>query len=145
MIARQSYLDGLAGNNLLRDPRDNDSYNDAGTLEQLDLMQGYYQAWDKELNSIYGLLEKKLPADQMEALRKDEQQWITVRDENGSTAHQKWIKAYGTGSPESADRTQNANLAITTKNRTFYLIDRYFGDTSQPTTTEIIQKYGLKQ
>jgi len=145
LVARQNYLDGLVHNSALKDPRDGDSYDGAGTIGQYDLMRGYYQAWDKELNKIYGLLEKKLSADQMDALRKDEKQWITIRDERGLTVRKAWTNSFGSYNAESADREQDIGLALATKNRTFYLIDRYFGDTSQPTTTEIIQKYGLKK
>ncbi|MCL2654776.1 MAG: DUF1311 domain-containing protein [Coriobacteriia bacterium] len=145
LVARQKYLDGLAANSALNDPESNDAYATAGTLEADNLEVAYYQSWDKELNKVYSLLEKKLPADQMDTLRKDEKQWITVRDENGTFAYQNWMKETGIDNAERADQAKNSRLAEMTKNRTLYLIDRYFGDTSQPTTTEIIQKYGLEK
>ena len=136
LVARQNYLDGLA---------DQASFDSAmlvmDSMTPEKVRTGYYQSWDNELNKIYGLLEKKLPSSQMDALRKDEQEWITIRDMDA--AH---VQEYQRGSYASSDEMgKYLTLGDVTKNRTFYLIDLYFGDTSQPSTTEIIQKYGLKK
>ncbi|MCL2654775.1 MAG: lysozyme inhibitor LprI family protein [Coriobacteriia bacterium] len=136
LVARQNYLNGLSELSAF-----------SAALPVMDSLTPerarteYYQAWDKELNKIYGLLEKKLPTNQMDALRKDEQAWITVRDTNA--AH---VQEYQRGSyTYSVELDKYLTLGDVTKNRTLHLIDLYFGDTSQPSTTEIIQKYGLKK
>ena len=145
LVARQNYLDRLAANGSLKSPG-GEAFGGLDEAAQDDQVYAYYQSWDKELNKIYGLLEKKLPADQMNTLRADEHQWITVRDKNATLAEKQWKgRMPGTSDAAEIDQAKNSRLADVTKNRTFYLIDRYFGDTSQPTTTEIIQKYGLKQ
>ena len=136
LVARQNYLDGLA---------DQASFDSAmlvmDSMTPEKMRTGYYLSWDNELNKIYGLLEKKLPAGQMDALRKDEQEWLMVRDLDA--AH---IQEYQRGSYTSSNEMgKYLTLGDVTKNRTLYLIDLYFGDTSQPSTTSIIQKYGLKK
>ena len=141
LVARQDYLDGLSA--LAKRNPDLPS-NDPKYLGPTNAqVLSYYQDWDKELNKIYSLLENRLPTNQMNALRADERQWMSIRDKDGAQAYQGWIS----GGSDVADATLQKNQALgdVTKNRTFYLIDLYFGDTSQPSTTSIIQKYGLKK
>ena len=138
LVARQNYLDGLESLTSFQPEKVNPF------ADYLQHPKVYYQNWDKELNKIYGLLEKKLTSDQMDVLRSDEKQWLSVRDIRGAQAYQNYIKSYSNTAVD-ASYEESRILGDVTKNRTFYLIDRYFGDTSQPTTTEIIQKYGLKK
>ena len=136
LVARQDYLDGLGQRGLLSFAPVFSSSTATPTKAQtaaLDAKQraadlAYYKSWDAELNRIYGLLEKKLPATQMEQLRQDERQWMTIRDKNAAR--------------DDESQTKDAGLGDLTQNRTLYLIDLYFGDTSQPTTTDIVNRYG---
>ncbi|MCL2654384.1 MAG: hypothetical protein FWD65_01610 [Coriobacteriia bacterium] len=136
LVARQDYLDGLGQRGLLNYSQTFSATTATPTkaqTAQLDAKQraadlAYYQSWDAELNRIYGLLEKKLPASQMDSLRQDEHQWMTIRDKGA-------MRAYGS-------QTKNSLLGDFTQNRTLYLIDLYFGDSSQPTTTDIVNRYG---
>ncbi|MCL2881685.1 MAG: DUF1311 domain-containing protein [Coriobacteriia bacterium] len=139
LLGRQNYLDGLAALAAFQPERVNPFAEYA--RDPLD----YYQDWDKELNKIYSLLKKKLPASQMDALRKDEKQWINIRGKRGAQAYQNWMASPNGGNEADALYEKNRALGDVTKNRTLYLIDLYFGDTSQPSTTQIIQKYGLKK
>ncbi|MCG7377377.1 DUF1311 domain-containing protein [Paenibacillus sp. ACRSA] len=74
------------------------------------------EAWDNELNRIYGLLRKKLSSEEMEVLKKDELAWIKARDKE-------------VGDPEEVGVWTALEVRIRlTKERTLYLIDMYFDD-----------------
>lgn len=77
-------------------------------------------AWDKELNKIYGLLSEKLSEEQMEELRTVQRQWIKERDQQ---AEQRAAQYEG-GSLYSV--TYGNVLFKCTKSRTLELIDIYF-------------------
>ncbi|MCL2654383.1 MAG: DUF1311 domain-containing protein [Coriobacteriia bacterium] len=138
VAARQDYLDGLIRRGAPNYP---DIYESSETTTAAEAKTlSYYQSWNNELNRIYALLEKKLPAAQMEKLRQDERKWMIVRDKNAAQA-----KKYLRGGMFSAKADKNRALGDLTQNRTFYLINLYFGDSSQPTTTDIVNRYGLKK
>lgn len=78
------------------------------------------EAWDKELNKIYGLLSEKLSEAQMEELRTIQRQWITERDQR---AEQHAAEFEG-GTFYSV--AYGDFLSRCTKSRTMELIDVYF-------------------
>ncbi len=47
-----------------------------------------YQPWDDILNIVWGLLEEKLNEADMEVLRKEERQWIALKDAEVQAAGQ---------------------------------------------------------
>ena len=49
-----------------------------------------FEVLDGLLNEIYGVLEKQLPADEMEALRKEQREWIEYRDKTAKKASLKY-------------------------------------------------------
>ncbi|WP_339180296.1 WG repeat-containing protein [Paenibacillus sp. FSL H8-0317] len=76
-----------------------------------------YEAWDIELNKIYKLLMKKLPASKQKALKKEEREWIKTRD-----SHQNELKEEGLDGVLTIQEV----LIRDTKERTLQLIDQYF-------------------
>lgn len=89
-----------------------------------------YEAWDNELNKIYGLLKEKLSAEKMAALKKDELDWIKFRK----------VQA---GDPDvvGAITTRETRLDLTTK-RTLYLIDMYFDEPSSMKYVQLADETG---
>ncbi|MCL1701187.1 lysozyme inhibitor LprI family protein [Lysinibacillus sp. Bpr_S20] len=74
------------------------------------------EAWDYELNRIYGLLRKKLSPENMDALKKEELAWIKSRDRE-------------VGDPEEVGVMTALEIRTSlTKERTLYLIDMYFDE-----------------
>lgn len=72
------------------------------------------EAWDDELNRIYGLLKEKLSPEDMEALRVEQRAWIKERDAVS-------------GDPETIGYVPHRELLnYETKERTYYLVDLYF-------------------
>ncbi|WP_273851964.1 lysozyme inhibitor LprI family protein [Guptibacillus spartinae] len=49
-----------------------------------------FDVLDGLLNEIYGVLEKQLPADEMEELRKEQREWIEYRDKTAKKASLKY-------------------------------------------------------
>jgi len=47
-----------------------------------------YQMWDDTLNTVWGLLEANLNEADMEALRKEEKEWIAFKDAEVQAAGQ---------------------------------------------------------
>lgn len=83
-----------------------------------------YEAWDNELNKIYGLLREKLSAEEMAALKKDELAWIKFRD-----------KQVGDADTAGAWTVKERRIMLT-EERTLYLIDMYF---DEPSTMKYVQ------
>lgn len=50
------------------------------TRSMVDCEQKAYEAWDKELNSVYADLIKTLPKEQQQDLREDQRNWLKFRD-----------------------------------------------------------------
>lgn len=89
-----------------------------GILTQSELL---YANWDNELNKIWGILENNLPADQMQALRENEVQWIKTKD-----PYMPAYKAAGSGNYSQIQSVQaGQTLAQMTKDRCYYLINHY--------------------
>lgn len=73
-------------------------------------------AWDKELNIIYGLLREKLPAAEMEQLKQEQRLWIKKRDAEA-------------GNPDEVGGFTTLEIKLEyTKDRTNALIDLYFSE-----------------
>ena len=66
-----------------------------------------YQLWDDTLNIVWGLLEANLPAADMEALRKEEREWIASKDAEVQAAGQ---ECEGGSIQPSVEATRAADL-----------------------------------
>ena len=71
------------------------------------------EAWDYELNRIYGLLRSKLSTSDMKALTASEIEWINYKEDRVKKVFE-------------AGQDGNVTLADLTKQRTLLLIDYYF-------------------
>ncbi len=120
---RQKYLDSLSY--LLTDSY-KDTYTENRKLAN-DRALKRYKSWDSELNKIYQLLKKKLPATDMQKLRTEELQWIKIRDQRAKQVFSEWSNdKYG---KEYADEMRNNTRSDITRRRTYQLIDLYYGCT----------------
>lgn len=54
--------------------------NNYSTTGTVNCTQDAYDAWDKELNSVYKKLMKELPTNEKAALKKAQVEWIKFRD-----------------------------------------------------------------
>src|SRR5699024_8954396 len=45
-----------------------------------------YDIWDEMLNDVYGALEEQLPSEEMEQLRKEQNEWLYYRDQTAKEA-----------------------------------------------------------
>lgn len=96
--------------------------NEAAGTTMVELEQqeaARYKKWDQKLNEIYGVLKERLSAEQMDQLRKDQQNWIQQRDE---TAKQSSLKYEG-GSSEKLEYA--ATQAALTRERCYTLVAQY--------------------
>lgn len=94
----------------------NDAYSSQANSGDLKLnLWDAYEAWDVELNRIYGLLKEKLPPQEMEALRNEQRAWIKERDAQTDPEVIGYL-------------TQVEVLNDLVKERTLYLIDMYFDE-----------------
>lgn len=89
-------------------------------VDMKELKNQEYTKWDDELNTIYQLIKKKLPEDKFIALRDEEREWITKRDEQATLAGSK----YAGGSMEGLEYM--SVMTELTKERTYELVDIYF-------------------
>lgn len=90
------------------------AYSDAATSGDMkQMLWDSYDAWDYELNKIYGQLKEKLSSAEMEALRVEQRAWIKERDQN-------------TDPDDIGYLTQVEVLNDYAKERTLYLVDLYF-------------------
>ena len=80
-----------------------------------------YRLWDKELNTIYQDIIRRMSAEEADKLRAEEREWMNLRDQ---TAH-KAISKYNGGTMESLEYT--ASMAVSTRTRTYELIEKYGG------------------
>ena len=78
-----------------------------------------HDIWDGLLNEIYAVLEKQLPAEEMEQLRKEQREWIVHRD---ATAKEASLKYEG-GTMEQLEYVAVANNL--TVERCFELVEEY--------------------
>ena len=77
-----------------------------------------YQIWDDELNVLWSYLKQSLPADQMETLRQEEQEWIEDKEAQIAAAGNEF--AGGSMQPMVEAQT-GADL---TKERVYVLLDK---------------------
>ncbi|KAB8135808.1 DUF1311 domain-containing protein [Gracilibacillus oryzae] len=78
-----------------------------------------YEVWDDMLNEIYAILEKQLPAEEMEQLREDQREWLDLREDTAKGAS----LDYEGGTMEQLEYvTVLANL---TEDRCFELVEDY--------------------
>ncbi|MBJ8104205.1 MULTISPECIES: lysozyme inhibitor LprI family protein [Bacillus cereus group] len=78
-----------------------------------------YEAWDKALNEIYGVLKMQLPTNEMNTLREKQREWITYRDQKAEEA---WNES-GQGTLSGlASISSNVN---STKERCYQLVEQY--------------------
>ena len=78
-----------------------------------------FEKWDDELNRIYGLLQEQLSSEQMERLRREQQEWVQRRDEKAK----KSSLEYQGGSMEALEYV--AVQASLTKERCYELVAKY--------------------
>lgn len=79
-----------------------------------------YNKWDAELNEIYNLLKKQLPADEMKKLNIEESQWITQKENNAK----KFQQNQNLGN-QLRNAASMSYLSNTTQSRCYELIYRY--------------------
>ena len=80
--------------------------------------------WEKELNDVYNLILKKLPAKEKTKFKADQQKWLKDREVKVQKAYEKYTKEEG---PRMAgELAANERLDIT-KNRTLELAKKYDG------------------
>jgi uncharacterized protein YecT (DUF1311 family) len=86
-------------------------------------VEAAHDAWDDEINRIYGMIREKLPSGEMDALRTSQLAWIRYRDnEAEKTSREQDID-------ELKDTAILAKKMDLTKTRTLELIDYYFDGT----------------
>lgn len=106
---KESYLESLNyANNL---------YNEMGSAKsyKMALLEAH-DAWDSELNEIYGKLLEKLPPVDMEQLKQEQHAWIKTRDAEA-------------GNPDEIGVITHWEVRLRyTMDRTNYLIDLYFDE-----------------
>lgn len=78
-----------------------------------------FKKWDAELNKIYGILKEQLTKEQMNNLREEQRNWITLRDKDAKESAEK----YKGGSYESLEYV--ATQASLTKERCYELVAKY--------------------
>ena len=80
--------------------------------------------WEKELNDVYNLILKKLPAKEKIKFKADQQKWLKDREVKVQKAYDKYTKEEG---PRMAgELAANERLDIT-KNRVLELAKKYDG------------------
>ncbi|MFD2216072.1 lysozyme inhibitor LprI family protein [Metabacillus endolithicus] len=114
---KQKYLEKL--NSIEKAAVEIRKNNDGTTFGMRKSQEEILGKWDQALNEIYQVLEKQLPADEMEILRQEQRKWITLRDE---TAKEDASQFEG-GTMEPLEYT--ASLANTTKERCYELVENY--------------------
>ena len=80
--------------------------------------------WEKELNDVYNLILKKLPAKEKTKLKAEQSKWVKDREVKVQKAYEKYTEEEG---PRMAgELAANERLDIT-KNRTLELAKKYDG------------------
>ena len=78
--------------------------------------------WEKEMNKVYDLILKKLPAKEKTKFKSEQQKWLKNRESQVQKAYDKYTKEEG---PRMAgELAANERLSIT-KERTLELAKRY--------------------
>ncbi len=88
-----------------------------------DISQLKYKAWDKALNTVWGILKEAIPKENMEALTKEQMQWINDKETAAQKAAQDAggssmaVSAYGeTAEQWTKDRLEFLISIVTGKN-----------------------------
>ena len=89
------------------------------TVEMREAASTEYETWDSLLNEVYGILQEQLSEEDMAAVRKEQIQWLEIRD---SKAEQN-SKEYEGGTIEPL--VYVSSLAESTKERCYELINNY--------------------
>ncbi|WP_226659024.1 lysozyme inhibitor LprI family protein [Guptibacillus hwajinpoensis] len=86
---KEEYLEKL--NQATKELEEKKNHLEDDSTYALKNMEGErFEVLDGLLNEIYGVLEKQLPADEMEALRKEQREWIEYRDKTAKKASLKY-------------------------------------------------------
>lgn len=89
--------------------------------ERLNIQNYAYRIWDDELNRIYPLVRRRLTESESEALKYEELGWIRERDAKAQ-------KASETANSENMKQlVYTRSLTDTTRERTYFFVDMYFG------------------
>lgn len=94
-------------------------YDEGTTVSMTKAAEEKYKRWDDALNEIYGELKNQLTEEEMAELKKEQQAWITKRDE---TAEKKAAEFKG-GTMEALELL-SAKAGIT-KGRCYELVGKY--------------------
>lgn len=78
--------------------------------------------WEKELNKVYDLILKKLPAKEQSKFKADQQKWLKDREAKVKKAYDGYVTKYG--QKMAGELTANNRLDIT-KNRALELAKKY--------------------
>ncbi|MCA1040063.1 DUF1311 domain-containing protein [Bacillus infantis] len=81
-----------------------------------------WEIWDDRLNEIYGVLQDRLPAEEMESLREEQRDWLKERDARALEASLK----YKGGTQEHLEYV--AVLANLTEERCYELVETYMNE-----------------
>jgi uncharacterized protein YecT (DUF1311 family) len=81
-----------------------------------------WEIWDDRLNEIYGVLQDRLPAEEMESLREEQRDWLKERDARALEASLK----YEGGTQEHLEYV--AVLANLTEQRCYELVETYMNE-----------------
>ncbi|MCP1160985.1 MULTISPECIES: lysozyme inhibitor LprI family protein [Bacillaceae] len=108
----------------------NNSKKEADALEAADsstyalkkVENDRWEIWDERLNEIYGVLQERLPAEEMESLREEQRDWLKERDARALEASLK----YEGGTQEHLEYV--AVLADLTEERCYELVENYMNE-----------------
>lgn len=116
---KQLYLDKL--NNLdseISTILSDDKYNET----TLDIREGLaikHAKWNDMLNEVYGVLIEQLPEDEMDVIREEQVEWISIRDEKAVESGKK----HEGGTMQPVDYSDS--LGESTKERCYELVNKY--------------------
>ena len=114
----QYYLDKYA--KLEKELKDSleEKYNGT-TLDMREAASIEYTSWDDLLNEVYGVLQEQLSKEEMDKLREEQIEWLTIRDSKAEES----AKEFEGGTMEPLAYT--TSLAQSTKERCYELISNY--------------------
>ena len=88
-------------------------------LEMKQASSALFKKWDDVLNEIYGVLKNQLSGSEMELLRKEQREWIVLRD----TSAEESASKYKGGTMEGLEYSQT--LVYMTRQRCYELVEIY--------------------
>ncbi|WP_435923561.1 lysozyme inhibitor LprI family protein [Paenibacillus sp. DYY-L-2] len=94
-------------------------YDEGTTVSMTKAAEEAYKRWDDALNEIYGALKNRLTEEDMAVLKKEQQAWITKRDEDA----EKKAAEFKGGTMEALELL-SAKAGIT-KGRCYELVGKY--------------------